>query len=56
MTDPNVPTEIIGVVGNSRFQDLRSTIQPTSYWPHPQLPYTAMTLTVRTAPDPLSFA
>jgi len=56
MTDPNVPTEIIGVVGNSKAQDLRSTTQPTSYWPHPQLPYTAMTLTVRTASDPLSFA
>ena len=56
MTERNVPTEIIGVVGNSKFSDLRSAAQPTSYWPHPQLPYTAMTLTVRTASDPLAFA
>jgi putative ABC transport system permease protein len=56
MTSPNVPTEIIGIVGNSKFVDLRTEAKPTSYWPHPQLPYTAMTLTVRTAADPLSFA
>ena len=56
MTSPNVPTEIIGVVGNSKFVDLRTESRPTSYWPHPQLPYTAMTLTVRTASEPLSFA
>ena len=30
--------------------------QPATYWPHPQLAYTAMTLTIRTAADPLSFA
>ena len=23
MTDPNVPTEIIGIVGNAKFDDLR---------------------------------
>jgi len=56
MTSPNVPTEIIGVVGNSKFADLRTEAKPASYWPHPQLPYTAMTLAVRTAGDPLSFA
>jgi len=56
MTLPNVPTEIIGVVGNAKFQDLRSTMQPTSYWPHPQLAYTAMTLVVKTPGDPLAFA
>jgi putative ABC transport system permease protein len=56
MTDPNVPTEIIGVVGSSKFLDLRAAAQPASFWPHPQLPYTGMTLTVRTPSDPLSFA
>jgi putative ABC transport system permease protein len=56
MTERNVPTEIIGVVGSSKFLDLRATAQPASFWPHPQLPYTGMTLTVRTASDPLSFA
>ena len=56
MTSPNVPTAIIGVVGNSKFVDLRTESRPTSYWPHPQLPYTAMTVLVRTASEPLSFA
>jgi putative ABC transport system permease protein len=56
MTDPNVPTEIIGIVANSKFLDLRSDARPASYWPHPQLPYTAMTFAVRTAGDPLTFA
>ena len=56
MTSPNVPTAIIGVVGNAKFVDLRTESRPTSYWPHPQLPYTAMTVLVRTASEPLSFA
>ena len=56
MTERNEPTEIIGVVGSSKFLDLRAAAQPASFWPHPQLPYTGMTLTVRTASDPLSFA
>jgi putative ABC transport system permease protein len=56
MTSRDVPTEIIGIVGNSKFVDLRTETNPASYWPHPQLPYTAMTFTVRTASDPLSFA
>ncbi len=55
MTQPNVPTEIIGIVANSKFVDLRTETRATSYWPHPQLPYSAMTLTVRTASDPLGF-
>jgi putative ABC transport system permease protein len=56
MTDPNVPTEIIGIVGNVKFSDLATEARPTTYWPHPQLAYSAMTLTLRTASDPGSFA
>jgi len=56
MTDPIVPTEIIGVVGDVRFQDLTAAPKPTTYWPHPQLAYNAMTLTIRTAGDPLAMA
>ena len=56
MTDRDVPTEIIGVVGNSRFVNLQTEIRPTTYWPHPQLAYNAMTLAVRTASAPLTFA
>jgi len=56
MTDPVIPTEIIGVVGDVRFEDITSAPRPTTYWPHPQLAYGTMTLTVRTVGDPLSFA
>lgn len=56
MTDLDVPTEIVGVVANAKFNDLRAEVRPASFWPHPQLPYTAMTFTVRTAADPLTFA
>jgi len=56
MTDRDVPTEIIGIVGNSRFVNLQTEIRPTTYWPHPQLAYNSMTLAVRTAAAPLTFA
>ena len=45
MNDPNVPTEIIGVVGDVKFADLATDARPMTYWPHPQLAYSAMTLT-----------
>jgi putative ABC transport system permease protein len=56
MNLPNVPTEIIGVVGNVKFSDLATEAHPTTYWPHPQLAYSAMTVTLRTASDPAAFA
>jgi putative ABC transport system permease protein len=56
MTNPNVPTEIIGVVGDSKFVDLKTEIRPATFWPHPQLAYNAMTLTVRTGGDPSALA
>jgi putative ABC transport system permease protein len=56
MTQPNVPTEIVGIVGDMRFRNLTSTPEPTAYWPHPQLAYNGMTLTVKTATDPLASA
>jgi putative ABC transport system permease protein len=56
MTLPNVPTEIIGVVGDVKFSGLAAETNPMTYWPHPQLPYSAMTLTVRTASEPAAFA
>jgi putative ABC transport system permease protein len=55
MVDKNVPTRIVGVVADTKFVDMATPPHPTSYWPHPQLPYNAMTLTVRTASDPRSF-
>jgi putative ABC transport system permease protein len=56
MTEPIVPTEIIGVVGDVKFQDLSAAPRPTTYWPHPQLAYSQMTLTVRASGDPLALA
>ncbi|HMJ05204.1 MAG TPA: ADOP family duplicated permease, partial [Chthoniobacterales bacterium] len=54
MNNPVVPTEIIGIVGNTRGVDLVTPARPESYWPHPQLTYNLTTLTVRTQVDPLS--
>jgi putative ABC transport system permease protein len=56
MTSPNVPTEIVGVVGDVKDADFATEARPMTYWPHPQLAYSAMTLTIRTASDPAAFA
>jgi putative ABC transport system permease protein len=56
MSDPIVPTEIIGVVGDLKAVDFTTDSRAMTYWPHPQLAYSAMTLTVRTSSDPAAFA
>jgi len=56
MNDPIVPTEIIGVVGDMKVVDFATESRAMTYWPHPQLAYSAMTLTIRTASDPASIA
>jgi putative ABC transport system permease protein len=56
MNDPIVPTEIIGIVGDTQAVDLVTPAKPGAFWPHPQLGYNVMTLTVRTAADPGSVA
>ncbi|HEX4666942.1 MAG TPA: ABC transporter permease [Chthoniobacterales bacterium] len=56
MNDPNVATEIIGIVGSTKGTDLITPARPESFWPHPQLAYNLMTLVVRTAGDPLRAA
>jgi len=48
---PN-PTEIIGVVGNVRYENLIEGFEPAVYFPHPELAYSFMTIVVRTAGDP----
>ena len=52
MTDPLVPTEIVGVVGDVKHEGLDSDIRALAYWPHPQLPYPFMNLVIRTGSDP----
>jgi putative ABC transport system permease protein len=56
MMAPIVPSTIIGVVGDIKNADLTSGSRAMSYWPHAELPYGAMTLTVRTASDPAALA
>jgi putative ABC transport system permease protein len=51
-----VPTTIVGVVSDVRSADLATGARAMTYWPHPQLAYSAMTLTIRTASDPAAFA
>jgi putative ABC transport system permease protein len=53
MKDQNVPSEIVGVVGDVKHHGLDSTSLPTIYWPHPELVYNSMTLVVRSKADPM---
>ena len=53
MKDQNVPSEIVGVVGDVKHHGLDSTPRPTIYWPHPELVYNSMTLVVRSKADPI---
>jgi putative ABC transport system permease protein len=53
MKDQNVPSEIVGVVGDVRHHGLDSTPRPTIYWPHPELVYNLMMLVVRSNTDPI---
>ncbi|HSB12385.1 MAG TPA: ABC transporter permease [Blastocatellia bacterium] len=56
MKDANEPSEIIGIVGDSKHMSLDGEVEPMSYWPHPELVYSGMTLVVRTQSDPTSIA
>ncbi len=56
MKEENVPTEIIGIVGDIQHKQLDSEPEPMVYWPHPELAYTSMTLVMRTRNDALSVA
>ncbi|HVF68414.1 MAG TPA: ABC transporter permease [Pyrinomonadaceae bacterium] len=53
--EPN-PTEIIGVVGDVRSGSVTKEDEPTAYFPHSELTYPFMTLTIRTAGDPAEMA
>ncbi len=51
MKEENVPTEIIGVVGDHKHLGLDVAVEPVAYWPHPELVYPGMTLMLRTGTD-----
>ena len=48
--------EIIGVVGNVRYDSLIDESPPAVYFPHPDMTYSFMTLVVRTDGDPAAIA
>ncbi|MGH9701773.1 MAG: ABC transporter permease, partial [Candidatus Acidiferrales bacterium] len=54
MKDKNLPDEIIGVVSDVHVSSLAAAPYSLSYWPYPELPYSSMTVVVRTAIPPLS--
>lgn len=56
MKDDNVPTEIIGVVGDHKSLGLDVGVEPVVYWPHPELVYAGMTLMLRTRGDASAIA
>jgi putative ABC transport system permease protein len=49
-------TEIVGVVGNVRYDSLIEEAPEAVYFPHPELPYPFMTLVLRTDGDPTAIA
>ena len=56
MFENPVVTEVIGVVGNVRYDSLIDEAPPAVYFPHPELPYPFMTLVLRTEGDPTAVA
>ena len=56
MSDKPEPHEIVGVVGDVKYDKLNGEPYPMVYWTHPQLPYEVMSLVVRTQGDPLALA
>ncbi len=52
------PYEVVGVVGDTRFEGYRSRPAPEAYIPHAQNPYLPMNLVIRAAPgsSPLALA
>lgn len=56
MFEKPTPTEIIGVVGNVRYDSLIDESPPAVYFPHPELTYPFMTLVVRTDGEPAALA
>ena len=51
MKEENVPTEIIGVVGDNKHLGLDQAVEPMVFWPHAELTYGGMTMMLRTSGD-----
>jgi putative ABC transport system permease protein len=47
MKDENQPSEIIGIVGDNKHKGLDTEVEPMAFWPHAELVYSSMTITIR---------
>jgi putative ABC transport system permease protein len=56
MFEDPVPAEIIGVVGDVRYDSLTDEAEPTTYFAPAELTYPFMTIVLRTAGDPADMA
>ncbi len=56
MFEKPTPTEIVGIVGDVKYDSLTDEVLPTVYFPHPELTYPFMTLVIRTDGDPAALA
>jgi putative ABC transport system permease protein len=56
MKDENVPTEIIGIVGDTKHLGLDLENEAMAYWPQPELVYSYMTIVMRTKGEPTAVA
>jgi predicted permease len=56
MKDENAPTEIIGVVADTKHLALNGESEAMAYWPHPELVYHSMTLVIRTRGEATNLA
>jgi putative ABC transport system permease protein len=56
MKRENVPSEVIGVVGDVRHAGLDADTHPTAYWPYPELAFSFMIVVMRTDGDPMALA
>jgi putative ABC transport system permease protein len=56
MMDEPPMNEIVGVVGDVRYDKLDGETFPMVYWTHPQLTYSEMTFVIRTEGDPSALA
>jgi putative ABC transport system permease protein len=56
MFEKPTPTEIVGIVGDVKYDSLTDAAEPTVYFPHPELTYPFMTLVIRTNGDPAEMA
>jgi putative ABC transport system permease protein len=52
--DENLYREVVGVVGDLRYNGLAASISNNVYVPHTQRPWNALTIVVRTGADPLT--